>query len=126
MRSHVKSLAARARHCPLSAGVYRLYRGQRLLHVGMAAGAATLRSEVIAHARGEYGAATRLANRVQWEVAPDALFAYRRFLSVYNAATYSASGRVARRSGAPTRSRRHSRPFPSARARLAAVAARPR
>lgn len=33
-------LAAQALRCPPLAGVYQLYRGRRLLHVGMAAGGA--------------------------------------------------------------------------------------
>ena len=75
---------------PASPGVYRLYRGQRLIHVGMAAGAATLRSEITAHARGDYGPHTQEADRVEWEVAPDALLAYKRFLALYGACADSA------------------------------------
>ena len=80
---------------PASPGVYRLYHGPRLIHVGMAAGAATLRSEITAHARGDYGPRTQAADRVEWEVAPDALLAYKRFLALYSAFSYSAE------SGAP-------------------------
>jgi len=87
-----RSLLRRARRSPRTAGVYRLYRGTRIVHVGMAAGGATLRSEILAHARGERGAATQSAETVDWEVAPDAAFAYRRFLSVFASATYDASG----------------------------------
>jgi len=76
-------LVAHAHECPLATGVYRLYRGKRLLHIGMAAGAATLRSEVLGHARGVYGPATREADRVEWEIAPDAHFAYRRFIALH-------------------------------------------
>ena len=81
-------------------GVYRLYRGKRLLHIGMAAGAATLRSEVFGHAHGAYGAATLLADRVKWEVAPDAEFAYRRFRALHDkwrAPSSSKRSRPARR-----------------------------
>lgn len=87
--SKPKTLAARAADCPRSAGVYRLYCGRRLLHVGMPAGAATLRAE--------------------WEAAPDSLFAYRRFVSIYSAATYAASEIEPRRYRAPSSSRRYSR-----------------
>jgi hypothetical protein len=100
-------LAERAKSCPASTGVYRLYRGARIIHVGMAAGAATLRSELLAHAAGEYGAETQAADKVDWEVAPDAAFAYRRFLSLYAAATYLASG-GASGEAAPSSSKRHS------------------
>ena len=98
MRYRIRTLAACVHDCPLSAGVYRLYRGRRLLHIGMAAGAATVRSEVLWHSRGQYGAASQRADRVEWEVAPDALAAYRRFLSLYSTLMYEK----------PTTSRRHS------------------
>jgi len=108
MRSRIRTLAACVHDCPLSAGVYRLYRGRRLLHIGMAAGAATVRSEVLWHCRGHYGPATQRADRVEWEVAPDALAAYRRFLSLYRALLYSADGGTRRRHDPLTTSRRHS------------------
>ena len=82
---------------PLCAGVYRLYAGTQLLQVGMAGGAATLRSEIECHARGEYGARTQSADRVEWEVAPDALFAYRRFLALYAAANDDIAPTASRR-----------------------------
>jgi hypothetical protein len=107
MTNELSRLAPR---CPLTAGVYRLFRGQRIVHVGMAAGDATLRSEILAHARGDYGAATQSADHVDWEVAPDALFAYRRFLSVFASATYDASGAAPEAGGSPSGSRRHSQP----------------
>lgn len=100
-------LAAQAEECPACAGVYRLYRGAHLLHVGMAAGAATLRSEVLYHAQGGYGARTQNADRVEWEVAPDALFAYQRFLAVYAAATYQASDTAAEDGVSPSASGSH-------------------
>lgn len=84
-----KTLADQACECPASSGVYRLYRGQSLLHIGMAAGAATLQSEILAHARGDFGARTQGADRVEWELAPDAVFAYQRFLALYSAVTFA-------------------------------------
>jgi|SRR5689334_8629634 len=95
MRYRIRTLAACVHDCPLAAGVYRLYRGRRLLHIGMAAGAATVRSEVLWHSRRQ---ATQYADRVAWEVAPDALAAYRRFLCLYSTLMYEK----------PTTSRRHS------------------
>jgi hypothetical protein len=97
-----------ARRCPLSPGVYRLYLRERMIHVGMAVGGATLRSEILAHARGDYGPATQAADRADWEVAPDAAFAQHRFLSVYASATYDASGGGSRQYEAPSGSGRHS------------------
>ena len=102
-----RPLAAQAEECPACAGVYRLYLGARLVHVGMAAGAATLRSEVLCHAQGDYGAQTQSADRVEWEVAPDALFAYQRFLAIYAAATYRASDSVSEDGFGPSASGRH-------------------
>lgn len=99
-------LSALALGVPPSAGVYRLYEGTRLLHIGMAAGGATLRSEVAGHARGEYGARTQAADRVEWEVAPDAIFAYRRFLALYGAATQAVAGAAANDDMGPSASRR--------------------
>jgi hypothetical protein len=100
------SLAAQAEACPSCGGVYRLYEGAHLLHVGMAAGAATLRSELLCHARGDYGPRTQRADRIEWEVAPDAVFAYKRFLALYAAATYCASGSAAMEDAAPSASGR--------------------
>ena len=107
MKAETISLAAQAEACPTCGGVYRLYEGTRLLHVGMAAGAATLRSELLCHARGDYGARTQRADRIEWEVAPDAVFAYKRFLALYAAATYCASGSPATQEAAPSASGRH-------------------
>ena len=103
-----RSLSQLASCCPLSPGVYRLYSAERIVHVGMAAGDATVHSEVLAHASGEYGAGTQAADRVDWEVAPDAILAYRRFLALYAAATYDASGGINRESASPSVSKRHS------------------
>ena len=100
------SLGTQLEKIPASEGVYRLYRGARLLHIGMAAGAATLRSELLLHAHGEYGPATQQADRVDWEVSPDALSAYEIFLALYAEATYSAWGPDVD-APSPSASRRH-------------------
>jgi hypothetical protein len=88
--------------------VYRLYRGRQLLHIGMAAGAATLRSEIISHMRGDYGPRTQAADRVDWEVMPDAVLAYHRFLALYSALTYAAGGWDPNNEGPPSASGRYS------------------
>jgi len=110
------------RRCPRAPGVYRLYHGKRMVHIGMAAGSATLRSEMVAHARGAYGAATQAADHADWEVAPDALFAYRRFLSLFARATYDASGTGAQDRGPLSASKRHSRSLLHARETIADAA----
>jgi hypothetical protein len=88
------------------AGIYRLYAGKQLLHIGMAAGTATLRSELLLDARGGYGPGTQRADRIDWEVAPDDLFAYEALIALYAAATYAASG-CDDGGWAPSASRRH-------------------
>jgi len=103
------TLAAQAGRTPLSPGVYRLYHRRQLLHVGMAAGRATLRSEILSHARGAYGPRTQRATRVRWEVARDAHFAQRRFVACCAAFAYAAGGPAARRAS-PSTSRRYSSP----------------
>lgn len=100
-------LEAHAEQIPACEGVYRIYQGERLLHIGMAAGAATLRSELLLHARGNYGPATKLADRIDWEVSPDALSAYESFLELYAYATYTASGSDEEVNLAPSASSRH-------------------
>jgi hypothetical protein len=100
-------LATCALDCPDSTGVYRLYKDGQLIHIGMAAGAATVRSEVLGHAQGEYGPATQLADRVEWEVAPDALFAYKRFLALHEAAGRALSAGEEDDAAPPTGSARH-------------------
>jgi hypothetical protein len=104
-----QNLHALAASCPATAGVYRLYRGGELLHIGMAAGGATLQSEILSHARGDYGARTQAADRVEWEVAPDPVYAYQRFLSVYSAHTYAPEGSEALIDSALSVSGRYSR-----------------
>ena len=86
----MKTLTELATDCPPSPGVYRLYRGTQLLHIGMAAGGATLQSEILSHAHGGYGRRTQEADRIEWEVVPDPVFAYRRFITLYSALTYAA------------------------------------
>ena len=91
---------------PACVGVYRLYFGKDLLHIGMAAGAATLRSELARHARGDYGPDTQRADRVDWEVVPDDLYAYEAFVALYNEAIYAACERLGE-DWAPSTSRCH-------------------
>lgn len=106
----VERFALLAADCPESAGVYRLYCGTRLVHIGMAAGSATLRSEILAHGRGDYGPRTQGADRVEWEVVADALFAYRRFRSLHSALTYVADAPDGNAEDPVSASGRYSRP----------------
>jgi hypothetical protein len=106
------TLALDARECPASPGVYRLYHGQQLLHIGMAAGGATLHSEIVSHLRGDYGPRTQAADRVEWEVMPDPVLAYQRFLALYSALTYTAEEAEPANDAVPSASGRYSRPLP--------------
>ena len=106
MEKVVSLLESCADEIPACVGVYRLYFGKDLLHIGMAAGAATLRSELARHARGDYGPDTQRADRVDWEVVPDDLYAYEAFVALYNEAIYCASERTGE-DWAPSTSRCH-------------------
>jgi hypothetical protein len=110
-----KSLVVHACECPASPGVYRLYRGQQLLHIGMAAGGATLHSEIVSHGRGDYGPRTQAADRVEWEVMPDAVLAYQRFLALYSALTYTAEDAEPANDAMPSASGRYSQPLTTSR-----------
>lgn len=106
MEKAASLLESCADEAPACVGVYRLYYGKELLHIGMAAGAATLRSEIARHARGEYGPLTQRADRVDWEVVPDDPHAYEAFVALYNDAIYAASERSGH-DWAPSTSRCH-------------------
>jgi hypothetical protein len=55
---------------------YVLLRGAAPLYAGVAAGGATLRRELAAHLRGEFGTAGRAPTHFSYELCPDALHAY--------------------------------------------------
>lgn len=81
---------------PAKPGAYRLYRNARVIYVGMAAGRATLRSELQRHLRGEFGPHTQSATEFDYREAPDALAAYDAYLDLHGT-----SGLPAVRQGAP-------------------------
>lgn len=68
---------------PAAPGAYRLYRNARIVYVGMAAGGATLRSELRRHFRGDFGPATRSATEFEYCEAADAFAAYQAYLELY-------------------------------------------
>lgn len=70
-------------HAPVAPGAYRLYRHARVIYVGMAAGAATLRSELQRHLRGDFGRATQCATDFEYRETPDPLEAYQAYLDYY-------------------------------------------
>ena len=75
-RLHPFTAAAVAR-VPRVAGAYFLYCGLRPVFAGVACGGATLRDELSAHRRGDFGASTRDATHFSWRGTPDAVAAYR-------------------------------------------------
>jgi hypothetical protein len=71
---------------PASPGVYLLYRGHRLIYIGLAAGRATIQERLRHHLR-EGGPCTRSATEFDYETSADPLSLYRHYLAVYLHAT---------------------------------------
>jgi hypothetical protein len=98
---NAKNVAA----APAAPGAYRLYKDARVIFVGMAAGGATLRSELKRHLRGDFGSGTEAASGFDYQEASDALDAYKTYLSLYVSATLrpleQRNGPVRRRVGMP-------------------------
>jgi hypothetical protein len=84
---HVPFHARDVERAPASAGVYLLYRGYRLIYIGLAAGDATIRERLRHHLRGAGGPCTRSATEFDYEAAADAVQLYRHYLAVYLEAT---------------------------------------
>jgi hypothetical protein len=78
MRERLLFSAEAVADVPEVTGAYILFRGVRPLYAGIAAGAATLRSELRAHLRG-----ANVATHFSWQAAGDALDAYRLQLTAY-------------------------------------------
>lgn len=76
-------IETRIAEAPTAQGAYRLYKDTRVIYVGMAAGGATLRSELNRHARGHFGALSQAATHFDYRVADDAQEAYRVYLDLY-------------------------------------------
>jgi hypothetical protein len=72
---------------PAAPGVYLLYRGHRLIYIGLAAAGATIQERLRHHLRGAGGACTRSATEFDYEASDDPLALYRHYLGVYLHAT---------------------------------------
>jgi hypothetical protein len=72
---------------PASPGVYLLYRGHRLIYIGLAAAGATIRQSLQRHLNGEGGPCTHAATEFDYETSGDAPLLYRHYLAVYLGAT---------------------------------------
>ena len=75
--------AAAVARVPNVTGAYFLYRGWRPVFAGVACGGATLRDELRAHRRGDFGPATRGATHFSWRGTRDPLTAYRMQLGAH-------------------------------------------
>jgi hypothetical protein len=84
MRERLLFTAEAVAGVPEVTGVYILFRGQHPIYAGIAAGAATLRSELAARLSGALG--INEATHFWWQSTGDALDAYRMQLAVYDAA----------------------------------------
>jgi hypothetical protein len=72
---------------PACPGVYLLYRGHRLIYIGLAATGASIRQCLQRHLRGEYGSCTHSATEFDYETSAYAPWLYRHYLAVYLEAT---------------------------------------
>jgi hypothetical protein len=77
MRERLLFTADAVSEVPEVTGAYILFRGAHPIYAGIAAGAATLRSELRAHLRGAE------TTHFSWQAAADALDAYRLQLAAY-------------------------------------------
>jgi hypothetical protein len=68
---------------PEGQGAYILYARQSPIYAGVAAGGTTLRAELAAHLRGEYGEQTREATHCAWQETASSLAAYGLQLAVH-------------------------------------------
>lgn len=72
---------------PAAGGVYLLYRGHRLIYIGLAAAGATIRERLHQHLRGDDGPCTRSATEFDYESSAEPIALYRHYLAVYFDAT---------------------------------------
>ena len=84
---HVPFDARNVAEAPAAPGVYLLYRGHRLIYIGVAAAGATICDRLLHHLRGDGGRCTRSASEFDYEVSADPIALYRHYVDVYLAAT---------------------------------------
>lgn len=72
---------------PDAAGVYLLYRGHRLIYIGIARAGRTIRACLEEHHRGRRGRCTAAATEFDYEASENPLWLYRHYLAVYLEAT---------------------------------------
>jgi hypothetical protein len=72
---------------PAMPGVYLLYRGHRLIYIGLAAAGATIQDRLRHHLRGDGERCTCSATEFDYEASTDPVPLYRHYVAVYLAAT---------------------------------------
>jgi hypothetical protein len=70
---------------PASPGVYFLYRGERLIYIGIAVHGTGIRQELEKHLAGRYGPRTRAATVFEYELTRDPVVASREYLLAHMA-----------------------------------------
>ena len=84
---HVPFVSRGVAEAPASPGVYLLYRGHRLIYIGLAAAGATIQERLQYHLRGDGGPCTRSATEFDYETSADPVPLYRHYVAVYLDAT---------------------------------------
>lgn len=74
---------ARIAAVPQSPGAYRLLRGGRVIYVGIASGARSLRSELTRHWRGDFGPRTQGASHFEYLAAHTTAHAHELYRELY-------------------------------------------
>ena len=70
---------------PVDTGVYFLYRGERLIYIGVAVHGSGIRQELHNHLRGSYGAPTQGATSFGYELTRDPVVAKHEYLRLHQA-----------------------------------------
>jgi hypothetical protein len=76
---HARNVA----EAPAVPGVYLLYRGHRVIYIGVAVAGTTIRERLRYHLRGGGGPCTHSATQFDYEGAADPLPLYGHYLAVY-------------------------------------------
>jgi hypothetical protein len=84
---HVPFIARGVAEAPASPGVYLLYRGHRLIYIGLAANGATIQERLRYHLRGDGGPCMHSATEFDYETSADPVSLYRHYVAVYVDAT---------------------------------------
>ena len=84
---HVPFHARNVADAPEAPGVFLLYRGHRLIYIGLAAAGATIRGRLRDHLRGAGGACTRSATEFDYEASAEPVLLYRKYVATYLHAT---------------------------------------